>query len=79
MGLIKRKPLEKPFPEKLANRVSKIATADLTSWIEQALSETSRSLSAYAKSGDKQHLEEMLMGAEALNCVVSELHNRIVV
>jgi len=82
MGLAfwrKPEPLTKPFPEKLANRVSKIATPDLSSWIDQALSETSRSMSSYASSGDKLHLDEALIGAEAVNALVSELHARFMV
>jgi len=82
MGLIfwrKPQPVTKPFPEKLANRVSKIPTADLSLWIDQALSETSRTMSNYASSGDKLHLDEALIGAEAVNALVSELHKRFMV
>ena len=82
MGLAfwrKPKPEPKPFPEKLANRVSRIATADLSSWVDQALSETSRSISSYESSGDILHLKEALIGAEAVNALVSELHSRSVV
>jgi len=74
-----RKPLEKPFPEKIARRVAKLATRDLITWAEQALSETNRSLSAYQKSGDKIHLEDALLGAEAVNALVSELHSRTMI
>ena len=75
----KKEPFIKPFPEKLAKRVSKIPTADLAGWTEQALSETNRSLSAYQKYGDKMYLADALMGAEAVNALVSELHQRTVV
>jgi chloramphenicol 3-O-phosphotransferase len=74
-----RKPLEKPFSEKLSRRVSKIPTADLSMWIEQALSETNRSMSAYLSSGNNIHLDDALVGAEAINALVSELHRRTVV
>lgn len=69
----------KLFSPKLARRVEKIPSADLSTWIEQALSETSRSLSAYAKTNDKIYLDEMVLGAEALHCLVDALHNRSVV
>lgn len=74
----KKEPWNKPFPEKLAKRVSKIATADLLSWTEQALSETSRCISRYQTNSDDVYLEEMLLGAEAINCLVSEFHKRTV-
>ena len=75
----KKEPFIKPFPEKLAKRVSKIPTADLAGWTEQALSETNRCLSSYQKYGDKIYLTDALMGAEAVNALVSELHQRTVV
>lgn len=74
----KKVPFPKPFPEKLAKRVSKIPTADLMTWVEQAMSETNRSVSKYMKSNDAVYLEEMLMGGEAVNCLISELHKRTV-
>jgi len=75
----KTEPWVKPFPEKLANRVSKIATADLTMWLDQAMSETNRSISNYQRSNEPLELENMLVGAEAINALVSELHRRTVV
>lgn len=72
-------PWVKPFPEKLANRVSKIATADLIMWIDQAMSETNRSVSVYQRSNEPVELDNMLIGAEAINALVSELHRRTVV
>jgi hypothetical protein len=75
----KQEPLTKPFPEKIARRVSKMATGDLLPWAEQALSETNRSLSAYQSSGDKIHLSDALLGAEAVNALVSELNSRTMV
>ena len=74
----KKEPWNKPFPEKLAKRVSKIATPDLLTWVEQALSETSRSVYRYQTNSDEAHLEEMLLGAEAINCLVSEFYRRTV-
>ena len=75
----KTEPWVKPFPEKLANRVSKIATADLIMWLDQAMSETNRSISNYQRSNEPLELENMLVGAEAINALVSELHRRTVV
>lgn len=74
----KKEPWDKPFSEKLAKRVSKIATADLLSWTEQALSETNRCISKYQANNDAVYLEEMLLGAEAIHCLVSEFHKRTV-
>lgn len=73
-----RKPLEKPFSEKLSARVAKIPTADLVQWIEQAMNETNRSCSNYMKMNDITFLEDMLIGAEAIHCLVNELHKRSV-
>lgn len=75
----KKEPWVKPFPEKLANRVSKIATADLILWIDQAMSETNRCISSYQRSHELSDIEDMLVGAEAINALVSELHRRSVV
>jgi len=77
-GWAKPKP-PKLFSEKLTKRVEKIPSADLSTWVEQALSETSRSLSSYIKTNDNIYLEEMLLGAEALHCLIDSLHNRNVV
>ena len=73
-----KEPWNKPFPEKIAVRVSKVPTADLVLWIDQAISETNRSLSSYQRSGDKIHLDDMLVGGEAINALTSELHKRSV-
>ena len=75
----KNKVVERNFPEKMAKRVNKIASADIPGWIEQSLSETNRSLSAYMKTQSEDSLKEMLIGAEAVNCLVSELYNRNVI
>jgi len=75
----KKEPWVKPFPEKLANRVSKIATPDLITWIDQALSETNRCVSNYHRSGETSSIDDMLVGAEAINALVSELRRRTVV
>jgi Tfp pilus assembly PilM family ATPase len=72
----KKKNWDKPFSEKVAKRVAKIATPDLTSWIEQAMSETSRSLNSYQKQQDAVNLEDLVLGAEAIHALISELQKR---
>lgn len=72
----KKKEWNKPFSEKVANRVSKIPTADLEMWIDQSLYEIGRCLSGYQKSREAVYLNEARSGAEALHAVVEELHRR---
>lgn len=67
---------DKPFSEKVAKRVSKIPTAELEMWIDQALYEVGRCLSNYQKGRDTGYLDEARSGAEALHAVVEELHKR---
>lgn len=78
MKLFKKKPITKPFPERLAKRVSKIPTADLASWAEQALNEINRCMAKYQSTQERLYLDEALNGAEALNAVISELHKRYI-
>ena len=66
----------KPFPEKLANRVSRIPTGDLEAWADQALFDIGRCLTQYAKNRDAIHLEEALVGAEALHSVIDDMVER---
>ena len=73
----KNKNWDKPFPEKIAKRVSKIPTGELEMWVDQSLYEIGRCLSAYTKSRDNVYLNEALTGAEALHAVVNELHKRM--
>lgn len=67
---------DKPFSEKVAKRVAKIATTELELWIEQATYEVGRCMSLYARNRDKSYLDEALIGAEALHAVVDQLHKR---
>ena len=67
------------FSEKVLKRISMIATPDLTSWVDQALSETNRCMSSYESSKDPVYIEDALVGAEAIYALVSELHKRSVV
>lgn len=66
----------KPFSEKISKRVSKIPTNELEMWIDNAIYEVGRCMSAYGKQRDKVYLIEALNGAEALHAVVHELHSR---
>lgn len=77
MSFFKKEPWNKPFPEKLAKRVSRIPTGELESWIDQALTEVGKCLSMYTKSRDSVYLEEALKGAEAVHAVTHELHARM--
>jgi hypothetical protein len=79
MSWFTRKTVAYPYNEKIVKRVSKIATADLIIWIEQAVNETNRASSAYRGGTNPDSLEEMLLGAEALHCLIEELHKRSVV
>lgn len=67
------------FSEKVLKRISMIATPDLSAWVDQALSETSRCMSNYETSKDPVHIEDALVGAEAIYALVFELHKRSVV
>jgi hypothetical protein len=67
----------KPFSEKVSRRVSKIPTAELEMWIEQATYEIGRCMSSYGKNRDSDFaLKEALLGAEALHAAVDQLVKR---
>lgn len=72
----KDKPWDKPFSPKVAKRVEKIATADLSNWSEQVLSEINRCLRSYESSREDYYLKEALIGAEALHALIAELNKR---
>lgn len=76
MNFFKKKVWNKPFSEKVAKRVSKIPTAELEMWADQALFELGRCLSQYSKNREKLYLNESRTGAEALHAVVEELYRR---
>jgi hypothetical protein len=76
MKLFKDKDWDKPFSEKVAKRVSRIPTAELEMWIDQAIYEVGKCLSSYQKSREKVYLDEARNGAEALHAVVEELYKR---
>ena len=77
MALFSKEPNAKPFPEKIAKRVSKIPTGELEQWIDQCLFDVGRLLTLYGKHRDNNYLKELLIGAEALHAVVDELNNRM--
>jgi hypothetical protein len=80
MGLkfwAKKENWDKPFSEKVAKRISKIATPDLTMWLEQAISETNRALSNYQKNtSDVISLQDLTLGAEAIHALAAEINKR---
>lgn len=76
-NIFKKEPWNKPFSEKVAKRVAKIPTGELSIWADQALYELGRCLSSYERSRDPLYLNEALAGAEALHAVVDELHKRM--
>jgi hypothetical protein len=72
----KRKKWDKPFPEKIARRVSRISTYDLTVWADQSLYELGRLLTIYERNHTKEALKELVTGAEAFHAVIEELNKR---
>lgn len=77
MSFFKKEPWVKPFPEKVARRVSRIPTGELEQWADQALTEIGKCLSMYGKSRERIYLDEAVKGAEALHAVIDELHGRM--
>jgi hypothetical protein len=80
MGLkfwVKKENWDKPFSEKVAKRVAKIPSADLTLWLEQAISETNRALGNYQKNtSDVISLEDLTLGSEAIHALAAEINKR---
>jgi hypothetical protein len=74
--IFKRKNSNKPFSEKLINRVKRIPTAELSVWAESSLSDLGRCLSNFERTRDPMWIKEALNGAEAVNAVISELYDR---
>lgn len=73
-----KKPWDKPFSEKIASRVKKVSTAQLSPWIESSAYEITRCIREYEKTGDSFFLDEALTGAEAVHAMVDELRTRSV-
>lgn len=75
--MFKTKNWDKPFSEKIAKRVAKIPTGELTMWADQSLYDMGRLISSWERSREQAYLDELLTGAEALHAVVSELNKRM--
>ena len=76
MVSFKKKRWNKPFPEKIAKRVARIPTYDLTTWADQSLYELGRLLSIYERNRTPEAMKELVTGAEAFHAVVEELNRR---
>lgn len=76
LRLKKTKTWDKPFSEKIAKRVSRLQTAEMQGWVDQALYEVGRCLSMYQRSRDDLYLDEALTGAEAIHAMLDELRKR---
>jgi hypothetical protein len=76
--MFKKKELwTKPFSEKVAKRVKKIPTGELTLWLDQAMYDLGRCITQYEKTREQNYLDEALLGAEAIHAVVNELNIRM--
>lgn len=74
----KKKPnWDKPFSEKIAKRVSRIPTGELSVWADQTIYEVGRLLSQYERNRSVEAITELAEGAEALHAVVHELNKRM--
>lgn len=72
-----RRKWDKPFSERIAKRVSRIPTNDLTIWLDQAIYELGRLTSTYNREPSKDSAKELLTAAEAVHAVANELNKRI--
>jgi len=72
----KKKYWNKPFPEKIAKRVARIPTSDLTVWAEQTLYELGRLLSIYERNRTPEAIKELVTSTEALHAVIEEINKR---
>jgi uncharacterized membrane protein YebE (DUF533 family) len=75
--MFKKKDWNKPFSEKVAKRVSKIPTGELTVWADQSLYEMGRLISSYERTRERVYLDELAQGAEAFHAVIHELNKRM--
>ena len=67
---------DKPFSEKIAKRVKRIPTNDLTIWADQAIYELGRVLSIYDRNRTPEASKELADSAEALHAVAHEINRR---
>jgi aspartyl aminopeptidase len=76
-GISKKKEKSgKAYSDKMIKRVSGLSSPELTTWFDQALSETGRVLYAYDKTKAFEDLEDLAKGVEAINALYSELAYR---
>ena len=73
----KKNKWDKPFSEKIANRVRRIPTNDLSTWADQAIFEIGRTLSVYERSRTPDASKELAIAAEALHAVAHEINKRM--
>ena len=76
--MFRKKTWNKPFSEKIHNRVKKVPVAQLPSWIETSVYEITRCMREYEKTGSDVFLKEALLGAEAVHAMVDTLHEKSV-
>lgn len=72
-----RKKWDKPFPERIAKRVTKLTTQDLNIWADQLLYDIGRSLSAVNRDQIEANMKQLSTEAEALHAIVDELNKRM--
>lgn len=72
----KKEKSAKAYSDTLIKRVSKLSSAELVGWFDQALSETGRALYAYEKSKTLEDAQDLGTGIEALNALYSEMMYR---
>jgi hypothetical protein len=76
MNFKRNKHWDKPFSPRIAKRVQRIPTAELTRWGEQAINELGRTLIAYERTGSPELLLEARTGAEAVHAVIEAIAQR---
>ena len=69
----KNKLWDKPFSEKISNRIKKVSTADLEMYVEQSIYDISRTMSGYRRGKEQVYLDEALLAAEVLHALVNEI------
>jgi hypothetical protein len=73
----KKNKWDKPFSEKIAKRVRKIPTGDLSTWADQAIFEIGRTLGVYERNRSAETSKELVIAAEALHAVAHEINKRM--
>ena len=73
----KKEPWVKPFPKKIASRVSKMSTGDLSLWADTTGLSLGKYLREYESTRNIIYLVESLTHAEVLHALVDEYYNRM--